>query len=63
VIGFLASYQPAVWMGDYGYVSVMPQVGDLKVLPKERLLKYNHADEISTPYYYSVVLKAGNNRI
>jgi hypothetical protein len=31
---------------------VMPQVGDLKVLPKERLLKYNHADEISTPYYY-----------
>ncbi|MEO7292001.1 MAG: hypothetical protein ABIW34_02780, partial [Ginsengibacter sp.] len=62
VIGFLASHQPTVWMGDYGYVSVMPQVGDLKVLPKERELKYSHADEVSTPYYYSVVLNAGNNQ-
>jgi predicted alpha-1,2-mannosidase len=62
VIGFLASHQPTVWMGDYGYVSVMPQLGELKVLPKKRLLKYNHADEISTPYYYSVLLNAGNNQ-
>src|SRR5215217_4415271 len=29
VIGFLASHQPTVWMGDYGYVSVMPQTGGL----------------------------------
>ncbi len=61
VIGFLASHQPTVWMGDYGYVSVMPQIGELKVLPKERSLKYTHANEVSTPYYYSVLLNAGNN--
>jgi predicted alpha-1,2-mannosidase len=62
IIGFLASHQPTVWMGDYGYVSVMPQLGDLKVLPKDRALKYNHADEVSTPYYYSVLLNAANNK-
>src|SRR5690349_10527524 len=28
IMGFLASHQPTVWMGDYGYVSVMPQVGE-----------------------------------
>src|SRR6187402_2190226 len=29
VIGFMATHQPTVWMGDYGYVSVMPGVGEL----------------------------------
>src|SRR6187397_2940280 len=33
IIGFLASHQPTVWMGDYGYVSVMPRIGALKLLP------------------------------
>ncbi|MDB5231797.1 MAG: glycosyl hydrolase family 92 [Chitinophagaceae bacterium] len=62
IIGFLASHQPTVWMGDYGYVSVMPQVGDLKVLPKQRALTFTHANEISTPYYYSVLLNAENGK-
>jgi len=62
IISFLASHQPTVWMGDYGYVSVMPQIGDLKVLPKERILKYTHSNEVSTPYYYSVLLNAENNQ-
>ena len=61
IIGFLASHQPTVWMGDYGYVSLMPQTGDLKLLPKERALNFNHANEVSTPYYYSVLLNAANN--
>ncbi len=58
VIGFTATHQPTVWMGDYGYVSVMPQVGKLRVLPKERALTYKHTDEVAKPYYYSVKLKA-----
>jgi len=62
IIGFLASHQPTVWMGDYGYVSVMPQVGDLKVLPEQRALQFSHATEVSTPYYYSVTLDAANNQ-
>ncbi len=62
IIGFLASHQPTVWMGDYGYVSVMPQIGELKLLPKERALPFEHADEITKPFYYSVLLNAGNNQ-
>ncbi|MEO5997966.1 MAG: GH92 family glycosyl hydrolase [Chitinophagaceae bacterium] len=62
IMGFLASHQPTVWMGDYGYVSVMPQVGDLKLLPKDRALPFDHGNEITKPYYYSVLLDAGNNQ-
>jgi predicted alpha-1,2-mannosidase len=59
VIGFTATHQPTVWMGDYGYVSVMPQVGKLEVLPGERALHYSHQDEIAKPYYYAVKLNTG----
>ncbi|HTE10959.1 MAG TPA: GH92 family glycosyl hydrolase, partial [Chitinophagaceae bacterium] len=62
IIGFLASHQPTVWMGDYGYVSVMPQTGDLKVLPKDRALRFSHNNEVAKPYYYSVMLDAANNQ-
>lgn len=65
IIGFLASHQPTVWMGDYGYVSLMPGIGcmpewigsESKWLPEERGLAFDHADEKSTPYYYSVKMK------
>src|SRR6195952_2618150 len=62
IIGFLASHQPTVWMGDYGYVSVMPQVGELKVLPADRALPFDHAGEVTRPYYYSVLLGAGEHQ-
>jgi len=62
IMGFLASHQPTVWMGDYGYVSVMPQVGELKLLPKDRALPFEHSGEISHPYYYSVLLNTPNNQ-
>ncbi len=63
IIGFMATHQPTVWMGDYGYVSVMPQVGRLRVLPEERATAFSHANEVSTPYYYSVVLDRGEEQI
>lgn len=62
IMGFLASHQPTVWMGDYGYVSVMPQIGDLCVLPNERKLKFEHKDEKATPYHYSVLLQTPDNK-
>lgn len=62
IMGFLASHQPTVWMGDYGYVSVMPQVGELKVLPADRALPFDHTSEVTRPYYYSVLLGAGENK-
>jgi predicted alpha-1,2-mannosidase len=57
IIGFLATHQPTVCMGDYGYVSVMPEIGHLKVLPKKRQLKFSHKNEKATPYYYSVLMR------
>ncbi len=62
IIGFLASHQPTVWMGDYGYVSVMPQLGGLKVLPKGRALSFSHKNEVSTPHYYSVLLDVADDK-
>ena len=63
VIGFLATHQPAVWMGDYGYVSVMPQIGEnIEVLPDKRQLSFEHKDEVARPYYYSVLMNTPNGQ-
>lgn len=63
IMGFLATHQPTVWMGDYGYVSVMPQVGERKVLPDQRALSFSHSDEISKPHYYAVTMQAAGKTI
>lgn len=66
IMGFLGSHQPTIWMGDYGYVSVMPQIGEgeARVLPQERKMSFSHKDEKSAPHYYSVTLTDnGRNRI
>ena len=34
ISGFIGTHQPAIWMGDYGYVTLMPQVGDLRTTPE-----------------------------
>ena len=61
--GFMATHQPTVWMGDYGYVSVMPQIGKLKLMPDERALSFTHDDEISKPYHYQVTMNASGKKI
>jgi predicted alpha-1,2-mannosidase len=63
IMGFTATHQPTVWMGDYGYVSVMPQLGPLNVLPEERALKFKHAEEVSKPHYYAVHLLSSDKKI
>ena len=63
IMGFLASHQPTVWMGDYGYVSLMPQIGEkIKVLPEDRQIIFDHKQEKATPYYYSVNLPSENKK-
>jgi len=34
ITGFIGTHQPAIWMGDYGYVTLMPQVGELRTTPE-----------------------------
>ena len=52
--GFIGTHQPAIWMGDYGYVTLMPEIGAINYAPEARRLSFTHEDEVSTPYYYSV---------
>jgi predicted alpha-1,2-mannosidase len=52
--GFIGTHQPAIWMGDYGYVTLMPEAGSINYAPEARRLAFTHRDEVSTPYYYSV---------
>ncbi|HME39244.1 MAG TPA: GH92 family glycosyl hydrolase [Steroidobacteraceae bacterium] len=52
--GFIGTHQPAIWMGDYGYVTLMPEIGPVNYAPEARRLAFSHQDEVSTPYYYSV---------
>lgn len=54
IIGFIGTHQPAIWMGDYGFVSFLPSSGDIQISPVNRKLKFNHNDESASPYYYSV---------
>ncbi len=59
ISGFIGTHQPAIWMGDYGYVTIVPEIGDIKTTPEARAMKFTHTDETATPYYYSVVMDAG----
>src|SRR6202048_1698540 len=54
ISGFIGTHQPAIWMGDYGYVTLMPEIGSINYAPEARRLSFAHKDEVSTPYYYSV---------
>src|ERR1700756_3928094 len=59
ISGFIGTHQPAIWMGDYGYVTVIPQVGELRTTPESRKLPYSHGSETARPDYYRVSLDAG----
>jgi predicted alpha-1,2-mannosidase len=54
--GFIGTHQPAIWMGDYGYVTLMPEIGSINYAPEARRLPFTHKDETSTPYYYAVTM-------
>ncbi len=62
ISGFIGTHQPAIWMGDYGYVTLMPEIDALKTSPEDRKLPFTHADEIVRPDYYSVWMNANNSR-
>ena len=62
ISGFMGTHQPAIWMGDYGNITIMPEIGDLKIAPDARQLPFHHEDEIARPDYYSVWLDTGNSQ-
>src|SRR5690242_8321231 len=52
ITGFIGTHQPAIWMGDYGYITLMPQVGELRTTAEARRLAFSHSDETAYPDYY-----------
>lgn len=62
LIGFIASHQSAVWMGDFGDVVFFPTVGEPTVKPEDQKLWFNHENEISRPYYYRVKAKTADKQ-
>ncbi len=57
LLGFMATHQPAVWMGDYGFFTLMPQCGVLKIKAEERAVNLDKKSETATPYYYRIATK------
>ena len=62
ISGFIGTHQPAIWMGDYGYVTLTPEVDDIKTAATSRRLPFSRSDEITSPDYYSVLMDAGASR-
>ncbi|EST07730.1 Glycosyl hydrolase family 92 [Kalmanozyma brasiliensis GHG001] len=58
-IGFLASRQPAIWMGDYGFATVFAGHGVVKLAKHDRSLKFERSQEYVAPFKYAV--KMGNS--
>lgn len=56
LMGFMGSHQPTVWMGDYGFITVMPQMGEPVLAPKERKITKVLGSEKAHPFSYAVSL-------
>ncbi|MFT4114081.1 GH92 family glycosyl hydrolase [Silvibacterium sp.] len=63
ISGFMGTHQPAIWMGDYGYLTVMPESGPLATSPEARALPYQHTSESAHPDDYTVTLQSKNGTI
>jgi predicted alpha-1,2-mannosidase len=54
IIGFMGTHQPAIWMGDYGFMTLMPQIDKPQTDPEVRAAALDRSKEASSPYYYKV---------
>lgn len=62
-VGFMGSHQPTVWMGDYGFMTLMPQTGRLRMGMEERRVRLCHDHEQATPYSYSLTYDGGTGKM
>src|SRR5262245_38569576 len=62
ITGFIGTHQPAIWMGDYGYVTLIPQVGELRTTPESRALPFSHRDETARADSYAVSLRTADGQ-
>ena len=55
--GFMGTHQAAIWMGDFGYVTIMPEADLAEAQPLARALPFSHTSEVTHPDFYAVDLK------
>lgn len=58
-IGFVGTRQPAPWMGEYGQISICPEIGDCCCDYKMRGVDIDRERSVFTPYYCKVSLANG----
>jgi predicted alpha-1,2-mannosidase len=63
LLGFMGTHQPAIWMGDYGYFTMIPQVGRLKISAEERAVPLERDTEVTSPYYYKISHRDGGQPV
>ncbi|KDQ09208.1 glycoside hydrolase family 92 protein [Botryobasidium botryosum FD-172 SS1] len=65
ITGFMGTHQPAIWMGDYGYVTLCPGTGTVRTAFADRGMPFSHSDESTTPFLYRVNMTdlGGNGRV
>ncbi|HVN03952.1 MAG TPA: GH92 family glycosyl hydrolase [Bryobacteraceae bacterium] len=63
ITGFIGTHQPAIWMGDYGYITLVPQAGKLRTTPEARRLAFSHSEETAKPDYYAVSLRTAEGTL
>ena len=61
IIGFMGTHQPTVWMGDYGYITIMPEIGNAKISDSDRALEI--VNQTSNPYLYTVEMSDADKNI
>jgi predicted alpha-1,2-mannosidase len=61
--GFMATHQPAQWMGESGEMSVAVGTGSVKTAFADRMLPFSHDTEVSSPQYYKVQLNTETGKI
>ena len=61
LVGIRQTHQPSPWINDYGAFSIMPVIGDLKVLEEDRKSKFKNLHVL--PHYYKVQLKESKTTI
>lgn len=59
--GFLATHQPAVWMGESAEIAISAGTGNVKTSIKNRGLYFDHNNEISKPQYYKTIIDTVTN--
>ena len=59
--GFLATHQPAQWMGESAEIAIAAGTGAVKSSFKDRGLIFSHDDEVSSPMYYKATLTSPDN--